>query len=368
MNKQDFITRLAYTKDVGEHYDYVDRLAEGGKVKELRELLSEIQANCQFGPRDWPPRNVSARIVKALALTEGYSSAMAGLDCAVIAKQRDEYSRLDDRKLADQIVAAQAPDIIDQLLGEVDELEMAGLLLHSAVVRQKRLPESSFAQSIAGQLLLERHPLSILPMTLLECERELCLHEYTIGGSGVSIPFGPFYEKHTVKMPVAENALTVTEIQNQARISRICAALAQWLQREVRIFRLVGAIPDLIGPYLPKLGLDCLPAGDDFDCDDKQPLAVVFKILFSAAANGAAHGNGEYVAYGRLKAWQSLAGLLGCPQKATISDIYRTANACQWAIFCANSKWYCQVAWDIGIACLNPVNKELVIVAATDTD
>jgi Family of unknown function (DUF6183) len=49
-------------------------------------------------------------------------------------------------------------------------------------------------------------------------------------------------------------------------------------------------------------------------------------------------------------------------------EIAMNAETCYWCLFDSPNQWYYQVAWDIGILCVNPAQQELVVVAATDTD
>lgn len=41
---------------------------------------------------------------------------------------------------------------------------------------------------------------------------------------------------------------------------------------------------------------------------------------------------------------------------------------CVWYGFGADTKWFEQVAWDIGLAALSPGRQRLAVLAATDTD
>ena len=101
--------------------------------------------------------------------------------------------------------------------------------------------------------------------------------------------------------------------------------------------------------------------------------AAVFKILFAAASQGGAYGTGLGGAYGRLAAWQSLAGLTGEAEPgagpvAGLDSVAAAASASRYLTFSASSRWYRQVAWDIGIAALRPGSRTLAVLTATDTD
>jgi hypothetical protein len=53
---------------------------------------------------------------------------------------------------------------------------------------------------------------------------------------------------------------------------------------------------------------------------------------------------------------------------AGIDSVAAAASATRYLTFSARSRWYRQVAWDIGIAALRPGSHTLAILAATDTD
>lgn len=83
---------------------------------------------------------------------------------------------------------------------------------------------------------------------------------------------------------------------------------------------------------------------------------------------GRAYNHGLYGAYGRLGAWQSMAGLSGSSTGAPAAEVERRAQACDWLSFNANTNWFDQVAWDFGLAAIWPGRRSLAVLAATDTD
>jgi hypothetical protein len=91
-------------------------------------------------------------------------------------------------------------------------------------------------------------------------------------------------------------------------------------------------------------------------------------VLFAAASTGGAYNSGSRGAYGRLTAWRSLAALAGCPEGAAFEEVETRAGDCIWYGFAADTKWFEQVAWDVGLAALTPDRRRLLVLAATDTD
>ncbi|MEU6055809.1 DUF6183 family protein [Streptomyces xanthochromogenes] len=77
-------------------------------------------------------------------------------------------------------------------------------------------------------------------------------------------------------------------------------------------------------------------------------------MLFAAASTGGAYNSGSRGAYGRLAAWQSFGALAGCPEGAPFAEVEARAADCTWYEFEADTKWFEQAAWDVGLAALTP--------------
>jgi len=48
--------------------------------------------------------------------------------------------------------------------------------------------------------------------------------------------------------------------------------------------------------------------------------------------------------------------------------VERQVQECDWISFDADTKWFKQVAWDIGLAAVRPGRQRLAVLAGTDTD
>jgi hypothetical protein len=117
--------------------------------------------------------------------------------------------------------------------------------------------------------------------------------------------------------------------------------------------------------WLPSLDLDCLKGASLIEVREVTP-SRVFTCLFGPSAGGA-YGPGIGSAYGRLFAWQSLAGLCGLGPEATQSQVLEAALNIRWYSFDAESAWFYHVAWDVGLVAARPDGTH-VVLAATDTD
>lgn len=185
------------------------------------------------------------------------------------------------------------------------------------------------------------------------------------------MPFGPSEERELAvlagaRVPSAEE--TTTEAMAMAR--------ANWAEEsngriEARVFDLAEPQDAASVPTaLLTLGLECLHGvGKKATLSVAvRPPAPAWRVLSAAASTGGAYNSVSHGAYGRLAARQSLAALAGCPEGATAGEVEARVGDCIWHGFDADTKWYGQVAWDIGLAALAPDRRRPAVLAATDTD
>jgi Family of unknown function (DUF6183) len=242
------------------------------------------------------------------------------------------------------------------------------------------------ALDVAGRLRAAGHPLAVLPLFLLDPERQLTLPSYHYRGGSAALPYGPYQQAAPPGSTADPLPGPAEDVTDAAASQLIRTAVEGWVTdsrgaAEARVFRFgpVLAPAMLAGASLAALPLEAL-AGDPAPeiAERKAASADVFRILFAAAASGGAYGEGLGGAYGRLAAWQSLAGLVGAaepgaggaaePGAGGIDSVAVAASATRFLLFSARSRWYRQVAWDIGIAALRPGSRTLAILTATDTD
>jgi hypothetical protein len=168
----------------------------------------------------------------------------------------------------------------------------------------------------------------------------------------------------------------VAETTTEAQATAIAAAVANWAEEsngcvEARVFEFADALDEVGVPNgLLSLGLESLRgAGKRYSFSVAVcPPTRVWRVLFAAASTGGAYNSGSYGAYGRLAAWQSLAGLAGAAEGAPAEELEARVRECTWLGFDADTKWFEQVAWDIGVGCLAADRRRMAVLAATDTD
>jgi Family of unknown function (DUF6183) len=180
----------------------------------------------------------------------------------------------------------------------------------------------------------------------------------------------PLDRASTARGPAARETTT------SSVASAMAVAVANWAEEsngriEARVFDLAEPVDAQVVPdMLAAAGLDCLSGltrQSRFSISSCPP-AQPWRVLFAAASTGSAYNHGCFGAYGRLAAWRSLAGISGAPEGASPAEVERQVQDCNWFRFDADTDWFEQVAWDLGLAAVRPGSQRLAVLAATDTD
>jgi uncharacterized protein (TIGR02996 family) len=285
-------------------------------------------------------------------------------------------------ELASRLVSEHGPDVLLALLERYQQdgrfLELLACLAQEMVLRGAILDGVPAAERLAEVLRERGHPLARLPLALSAVEGDLrpWLPRYGGRGQAWSTPFGLSRQDREALPPgPPPAAVAFMEATDAATPGRIAAAVRDWQegsngQSEARVFRAGRPIAEqaLSVGLLRSLGLACLEGAAE---QDVWPVRAgprdAFATLFSAASTGGAYSRGLKGAYGRLAAWESLAGLAGAPDD-DVEAVADLAGRCLWVCFAAASGWYEQVAWDVGLLAVRPDGMSLAVLAATDTD
>lgn len=253
--------------------------------------------------------------------------------------------------------------------------ELRACLVHELVLRGVAVAEVPGIARWATSSHWTRHPLGRLPLTRSEVEEDADLPDYGVNGGSYSLPYGPVESGGRTAVPGAP-VPAATETTTEAEGTAVVKAVANWVEEsngrtEARIFALAEPLNgDTVASAIVALGLDCLKGtGKErkFSASSIAP-AYAWRVLFAAASTGGAYNSGILGAYGRLAAWQSLAGLSGAAEGATFGEVEQRVRDCAWYGFDADTKWFKRVAWDLGLAAVTPDGRRLAVLAATDTD
>jgi hypothetical protein len=297
------------------------------------------------------------------------------------------------REAASRLAAGQRPDTVLDLLRAVPPgdtgtgLELLGLLAHECMLRTpvyyrpgKSLAVNERTSPFAPfvRRLRERgHPLGALPAYRLPAEERVRFPTY--GARAVAYPAFEPPVVEAVRRTGSANAPPARDVTTPRAAALIPAAVAAWAghsngRHEARVFRFARDLaPTKLGPaLLLSLRPACLFRADvgSVAC---WPIGhqEAFAALFGAAANGGAYPSGLNGAYGRLAAWQSVAGLLGPTDlegPEAVTGLAEAMGRAKWVWFSARGAWFDGVAWDLGLAVLRPDRRTLALLAATDTD
>lgn len=305
------------------------------------------------------------------------------------------YNRL--RRLVSAMAANQDPQTLLQItryylssneymqsVGEFFHIELMSLLIHEIILHDVNVLSLPPVSVLHSKMRARFHPLAWLPMFLTELEDVLLayLPDVDSPDNFVLPPFAPGIPPPPPPPPVVQPPLplplpparpTIPAIKETTRAyiaERMRVAVANWYNMEARTFALEP--PPAVEPLTPRLllalGLESLERAWEIDVrlTPATPNHILAR-LFAVAATGGPH-EGYQGAYGRLHAWQSMGALAGAAHDEPISRVIEQVKASRWYYFEANTEWFYQVGWDIGIAVLRPGGETLAVLAATATD
>ncbi len=364
---------LPELKSVTDVWNVLDsRLASGDAAFAADLGIALARAYGSDSRRVWQYRSVFDHLLRLLTTTPGSGIVAQALRLVSSAEVGD---RKLDRYAASLLASSHpAEELAVAFSGKASE-ELRACLVHELVLRGVGVTEIPGIAQWATSPHWRHHPLGWLPLALSDVEGQPALPSYSVHGSSFSMPYGPS-AGHGVGVVTGGHVPPVEETTTETTAAGIGAAVANWAEEsngriEARVFELAepleeGSVPSL----LPALGLECLKgAGKKTGFSIAVcPHDQAWRVLFAAASTGGAYNSGACGAYGRLAAWQSLAHLCGGAEDDSAEAVEARARACTWYAFGADTKWFQQVAWDIGLAAVSPERRRLAVLAATDTD
>jgi hypothetical protein len=212
------------------------------------------------------------------------------------------------------------------------------------------------------------HPLAALPLHLLAIEEKLVgtpTHTGDTLGNWFTFPMmriAPF------SRPEGDWRASWAPLDGDP--AEVCAVmsepgLAPNATVEARVVKLGARPPSVEAMSLQQFELECL-----VDAPAKvSPVSAheVMGVLVCLGTSGGAYAEARSAAYGRLLAWRSMRALVGADVASTLPQVEATAQACQWAQFESDSRWFNHISYDVGLVCLRP-DSSVAIAAMTDTD
>lgn len=371
---QKIVTKLPGLKSVTDVWKTADRrlaLGDSAFIADLGIALAEAYGS--DAGRTWQYRSVFDYLLRLLATTPGPGHVAAALRLVSATETAD---RKLDRYAASLLASGQpVEELAVAFTGHASE-ELRACLVHELVLRGADVAETPGITGWATSPHWRHHPLGWLPLALSDVEGQPDLPSYSARGGSYSVPFGPSTNRE-MRADAEAHVPSAEETTTECATKGIGAAVANWAEEsngriEARVFDLAapletGSVPGM----LLGLGLECLKgAGEKKTSFSVAPCLPdqAWRVLFAAASTGGAYNSGARGAYGRLAAWQSLAGLSGIAEGAPAEEAEACARECAWYGFGADTKWFERVAWDIGLASVFPGRRRLAVLAATDTD
>jgi hypothetical protein len=376
---QQIVATLPELTDVnGVSEEAERRLAKGdtGFVAELGIALAERSGSA--AGQVWQYRGVFDHLLRLLAITPGRKNVEQALRLVAAARSG---GRDMDRYAASLLASAQRPKDLAVVFAEGNAPggaaeELRACLVHEMVLRGVAVTKVRGIARWASSPHWRHHPLGWLPLSLSGVEEAPGLPGYSVGSSSAGLPFGPSEGPEMPDRAVTVRVPAARETTTPSIASAMAVAVANWAEEsngriEARVFDLAEPVDaEVVPDTLAAVGLECLSGltlGSRFSIASCPP-AQAWRVLFAAASTGGAYNQGCYGAYGRLAAWRSLAGICGAAEGASAAEVERQVRECDWFSFDADTNWYDQVAWDIGLAAVRPWRQRLAVLAATDTD
>jgi hypothetical protein len=222
----------------------------------------------------------------------------------------------------------------------------------------------------------DKEPLAWLPLHMVSMDRSIPLPSYRAGTSVTHLP--SLFEHGTLsEKPSATTmgkSFDFVALPLDQDVAGRC--VRSWAKRsngkfEAKLIESISPMSsDVISvEQLLNLGLECLAGLSPGHVEIYAVSAeTTLAMMFGAASNGGAYPPGEFGAYGRLAAWQSIGALAGVDADGTFDDVYKAAKDCKWFSVNSTSKWFHNIAWDFAVVCLRSDKRRIAILAATDED
>lgn len=360
--------QLRKSNQVGPVQDAIRLIVAKERTSILYELwtLLEEEPNGIF---DHEVESIKRYIIEHLSISPGISNVNSAIE--LMDRHGDiKFRQFQLTQLASRIAYAQTSETVMSVL-RTCKLEFSACLMQEALFRQKMDSSVAIVNEISCALRDSNHPLSSLPFYLYPIEEAVCLPSYGDRVSSDSIPFGPSGNAatHTIEKTCA---VPFQEITQDGWTERAGKSFKRWEEEsggvsEAKLFR-ADPIPDDPVTIFNGLIVESISPGDIIDFTDWVELSSIYRLLFAATATGGAYTGGLKAAYGRLTAWDSLRALMNMDEFCPMNDVYLVGKECRWITFGSQNDWFCNVAWDVGIICLNHKTGTIAYLAATDTD
>lgn len=258
--------------------------------------------------------------------------------------------------------------LIDRHAEEPENAEPLFVLCHDISMRGAASVDRPSIRALEERMRAAGHPLAWMPLkrTPLEGDAILAII-FNSGHAARGAPLPP--HEHPPARRVRDEAASprgtsaVSLGPEETRL--ITAATAEWGSQEAALLRSSDKSETLMG-MLKASGLEWIdPATLEVHAVDP---GEAFAELFHAACGGGAYTHERGVAWGRLDAWRSAAGLTGLGADAPFEMVLERATSDQWLKLKSASPWFVNYGWDLCLGVLRSNGSEVALLAGTDSD
>ncbi|MEY9938942.1 DUF6183 family protein [Streptacidiphilus sp. MAP5-3] len=352
------------------------RAAQGDAsyIGELGSLLSDRHAAAVEQVREY--ERGLAHVVRVLALTPGRENVVQLVRLLNEQRTGAEHPGLRPRFIASLLAEGQSVADLATVFDRSgrDRLdELRSCLFHELLLRG--VDTDAFRQRRYRPLGRPGpHNLGWLPVHQRDFEVGVDFPSRSLRGEagGVAIGF-PAEGRADPSTPRTVERAALRDVATADVHKAIVSAVAAggWGGAGAWVFLLDDAVePRRVPTLLPTLPMACVeglgPTGR-FEIAVR-PLNEIWCLLFATASMGGMYGLAACGAYGRLAAWQSMAGLSGAPADASADEVEHEARRTTWFHFDCDASWFHNEIYDYGIAALSPDGRRIAVLAGTDTD
>ncbi|UQA97531.1 DUF6183 family protein [Streptomyces halobius] len=373
-NIEAIVANLTELEDADPVVELAERRLGDGDPAFVADLGTALHARYgTTGERMWQYRSVFGSLLQLLTTTPGRENIAQAVRLIIATGTRKQI-----RAAASQLASEQPPQLLAAVFAESAPsaepmVELRACLVQELVLRGAEVAELPEVARWVSSVEWARHSLAWLPLSRLETEGEPGLPRYHARGASWPLPSGRAEAHGEPAVEPIAHVHAVKRTTTKSAVEAISAAVTNWSQESNG--RIAAATFALAEPVTIDAVPGILAALDEECLDGLAPSAVApcsaaqaWRLLFSAASTGGAYNNGLQGAYGRLAAWQSMTALTGAESGASATAAESRVQTCDWYSFGATTNWFEDVAWDIGLAVLEPQRRGLAVLAATDTD
>ncbi|GAA2518893.1 DUF6183 family protein [Streptomyces gobitricini] len=369
---RQFMHALAHADNTQTFTDEVTLRVGAGDLDWIGALGAAIVG--ATGSEAWQYRSVYDHLQRALAKSPGRNTVRQLLRLPLALRPGGPGEEFRTRHLAMELAYHQsaedlACEVFEAAPGQDVPYELRACLLHELVQRPVPVDEHPALRSFAATLTADGHPLAQLPCHLVPLEQVERDPSWFPMGPVSRVPKEPLITTPAARRRAA--GTKVTEVDDWEQDIAMNTVVEDWRTSSngrvtAHVFTVEPALDrGDFGALFSRLPLACRRDAPELWTTTA---GTVLGILRAAASGGGAYTLGSFGAYGRLAAWQSLAGLVGLPAHTPLPETARRAEQTHWYLFDTEADWFEAVAWDIAIAALRPGAQEIAVLAATDTD